>query len=154
MSNGHVTILRPVNVVDENKKGAIGLAVCKSFMNYLRIFLKGGENAHIIHAETVADAAMYFIKSDKFNVNTFFVSLDHEKENTFAGVWLLAKLKLFTKKTTLIYLPWYVPYKIREIRQGYSKHPLVTYSSEKLKKSGFDKFMSLKETIDLVLKDY
>jgi len=82
-------ILRPTNVIDETRPGALSLPMNGSLRSWLKVVIKGGECAHIIHAEDVASAAMYFV-SNYFNTpRCFFVSCDNEPLNTFAGLWSL-----------------------------------------------------------------
>ncbi|GAI65017.1 unnamed protein product [marine sediment metagenome] len=88
-----IVILRPTNVIDNKRPGALGLPMRSSWLDRFKVFLKGGECAHIVHAEDVAEAAMYFV-SRPFNIpRCFFVSCDYELLNTFAGLWALYRTK-------------------------------------------------------------
>ena len=62
-----------------------------SLLNRLKVFIKGGECAHIVHAEDVAEAAIHFVSTPVDTPQCFFVSCDHEPLNTFAGLWALYK---------------------------------------------------------------
>ena len=53
-----IIILRPTNVIDENQPGALTLPIRDNLRDRIMVFLKGGESAHIVHAEDVADAAI------------------------------------------------------------------------------------------------
>jgi len=136
-----IVILRPTNVIDNKRPGALGLPKCGSFLDRLKVFLKGGECSHIIHAEDVADAAMYFV-SHQFNTpRCFFVSCDNEPLNTFAGLWSLYDAIQNQKPIDSIrpvkHLPISIPFLLRRIVRGHSNKGDIRYSSKKLLSEGF-----------------
>jgi len=136
-----IVILRPTNVVDERRPGALSPLIHPTFLNFLLLFIKGGECAHIIHAENVADAAIFFLKQSFSSPRVFFVSLDHEKFNTFAGLWALRRtIKKGTTTDDLKvfpHLPWIVPHALRKLLGKATIRGDVRYSSDRLISEGF-----------------
>jgi nucleoside-diphosphate-sugar epimerase len=134
-------ILRPTNVIDDDNPGALNMPLRASLADYLMVFLKGGERAHIVHAEDVAQAALYFITRSTESPECFFVSCDHEEFNTFSGLWALYKAirqdKSIEGLRPLSHLPIIVPYVLRRIRLGSCNYGNVRYSSAKLLSTGF-----------------
>lgn len=86
---GRTVILRPTNVVDHLKPGALNQPMRASWADRLKVFITGGECAHIVHAEDVAAAAVFFITYQWSGTQVFLVSCDHEPLNTNAGLWAL-----------------------------------------------------------------
>lgn len=124
--NARVVILRPTNVIDNHNYKITSL-------NSRMLFLKGGENAHIVHAEDVAAAAIYFKnQSSMTSNNCFVVSYDDQKINKIAEIHAIR-----TGKKIQIHLPWYIPYILRRISQGKCNRGDVIYSSNKLLSTGF-----------------
>ena len=145
VSNGvdgcRVVILRPTNVVDEEKPGALSLPINNSLADKLKLFIKGGENAHIVHAVDVADVALYFLSQADINTECFFVSCDNDPLNTNAGLWALHRAFVndlpIDKLRLLPHLPLIVPYLLRKIFRLSSNRGDVRYSAAKLLDSGF-----------------
>lgn len=136
-----IVILRPTNIVDERRQGAVALAMRGSWLDRFKVFLKGGECAHIVHAEDVTEAAMYFV-SRPFNFpRCFFVSCDDELLNTFAGLWALYRAVEnncpVDKVRPVLHLPLIVPYILRKLCLGIGNRGDVRYSSEKIMSEGF-----------------
>ena len=136
-----IVILRPTNVVDEKRPGALALPIHGSFLNRLKVFMKGGECAHIVHAEDVAEAAMYFV-SRPFNAPLcFFVSCDYELLNTFAGLWALYRTIENNRPVGSVrpvpHLPLIIPHILRKLCRGRGNRGDVRYSTEKLISEGF-----------------
>lgn len=130
-----IIVLRPTNVVDKNKNGLKGLSL-------LKVFLKGGENAHIVHASDVAAAAVYFIDhSSQKSPDCFIVSCDNEKLNTIAGSFAVCQaIKSNTSLenvTPLPHLSWRLTYFARRILKGPCNRSDIIYSSQKLISTGF-----------------
>ena len=150
-----IVILRPTNVVDSEHPGAIDLLINGSWLSWFKVFLKGGECAHIVHAKDVAEAALYFISRPFKNPQCFFVSCDHEPLNTFAGIWAL--YKAFKKNRPLEgirpapHLPLIVPHILRRLWRGRSNRGDVRYSSEKLMSKGFKFPLDFKETVKQIV---
>ena len=134
-------ILRPIDVVDERGPGALALPIRSTLLDRLTVFLKGNECAHIVHAEDVADAAIYFINSSFEKPEHFFVSCDHERFNTFGGLCSLYKaiqrdqpVAQIRLKTSL---PLMIPYILRRLWRGPCNPGNVHYSSARLLSTGF-----------------
>ena len=146
-----VVILRPTNVIDETRPRALSLPINGSWKNRCKVVIKGGECAHIVHAENVAEAAMHFISHPLSTPQCYFVSCDHEPLNTFAG--LSAIYKALEKNRHLEgvrpvpHLPLIVPYILRRLWRGRSNRGDVRYSSEKLMFTGFTFPLGIKETV-------
>lgn len=137
-----VVVLRPTNVVDGKRPGAILFPIRATFIDRVKVFFKGGECAHIVHADDVSDAAVYFISSpinDEFPI--FFVSCDEHPLNTFAGIWSLYRTMVhkngFEFIEPVIHLPIVIPHILRKIWRGTSNWGNIRYSSKKLSNSGF-----------------
>jgi nucleoside-diphosphate-sugar epimerase len=136
-----IVVLRPINVVDENRPGALSLPMTGSWLSRLKVFLKGGECAHIVHAEDVADAALFFVSHPIDRPQCFFVSCDNEPLNTFAGLWSLYKAiendRAIDSVTPVPHLPLLVPHILRKLWRGRSNRGDVRYTSNKLISEGF-----------------
>ena len=136
-----VVILRPTNVVDEKFLGILALPKRSSLMDLCKVIIKGGEAAHIVHAEDVAWAAIYLSSCAQEAPQCYIVSCDNERLNTVAGVWAL--YKAFRHKRSIenlhpfFYLPVFFPYILRKTLRGKSNMGDTLYSSDKLLKSGF-----------------
>jgi len=148
-------ILRPTNVIDETLPGGLNLPKSGSLKSWLKVIIKGGECAHIIHAEDIAAAATYFI-SHQFNApRCFFVSCDHEPLNTFAGLWSLYNAIQNRKPVDSVqpvkHLPIFIPYFLRRIVRGYSNKGDIRYSSKKLLSEGFKFPLGLEGAIKRVI---
>ena len=153
-----VVVLRPTNVIDDEHPGAILLGKRPGLKNRLKLLFKGGESAHLVHAEDVARAATYFIDSSFKQPECFFVSCDHEPYNTFAGVAGVYQSCISNKQEASVsepfYLPLFIPYLIRRLARGGGNIGNVKYSSKKLMDSGFSFKHGLKKMVDgVVLND-
>ena len=146
-----IVILRPTNVIDNEHPGAIGLAINGSWLSRLKVFLKGGECAHIVHAEDVAEAALYFISRPFKSPQCYFVSYDNEPMNTFAELWALyiavKNSSSVDNVRPVLHLPLIVPYILRKIWRGESNRGDVRYSSRKLISEDFNFTLGIKETV-------
>ncbi len=146
-----VVILRPTNVIDDIKLGALLLPMRELLLDRLKVLLKGGECAHIVHAEDVAAAALYFIRTKFEGPKYFFVSYDEEPLNTYAGIWSLWKVyeKNCSPKSVkpALHLPLIVPYILRRLLRGRSNKGDVRYSSKKLMSAGFVFPLGFRNTI-------
>ncbi|MDI6728683.1 MAG: NAD-dependent epimerase/dehydratase family protein [Thermodesulfovibrionales bacterium] len=154
-----VVVLRPTNVIDERQSGALGLPMRSGWADYLKIFLKGGENAHVVHADDVAAAALYFIAHASTETpQCFFISYDHEPINTFAGIWKLYKnferVGSFDESgPRVVHLPAAFPKILRIVMRGASNRGDIVYSSEKLLSHGFVFPLGLKGAIRQVIEE-
>lgn len=136
-----VVILRPTDVIDEKKPGILALPKRSSFADLCKVFIKGGECAHIVHAEDVARAAVHFISYPLDTPQCYIVSCDNEALNTISGAWALYKACPTGKPThdlrPAMHLPIFVPYFLRKIIRGRGNMGDIRYSAEKLLKTGF-----------------
>jgi nucleoside-diphosphate-sugar epimerase len=134
-------ILRPTNVIDDSRVGAIVYPIRSSLIDRIKVFFKGGECAHIVHAEDVADAALYFTNTHFEKPVHFFVSCDHERFNTFGGLWSLYKAiqqgRSIEGIDSAIHLPIIIPHILRRLWRGAGNYGNIRYSSEKLLSTGF-----------------
>ena len=141
INNCSIAILRPTNVIDEQRPGALALPIRSSWQDRLIVFLKGGECAHIVHAEDVADAAIFFMNTRFERPVHFFVSCDHGQFNTFGGLWSLYKAiqrgRSIEGIDPVIHLPIIIPHILRRLWRGSGNYGNVRYSSEKLLSTGF-----------------
>ncbi len=150
-----VVILRPTNVIDEERPGVLAIPKRGSFLDFCKVFVKGGECAHIVHAEDVAAAALHFISYPMGTTpECYIVSCDREPLNTLAGLWAL--YNAFRNKKELqdlpppVHLPLIVPYILRKILRIKCNMGNIRYSSEKLLKTGFTFKLGLKGAIDRI----
>ena len=136
-----IVILRPTNVIDNKRPGPLGLPMRSLWLDRFKVFLKGGECAHIVHAEDVAEAAMYFISHTFKSPQCYFVSCDHESRNTFAELWVIFRViesnRPVDSVQTVPHLPLIVPHALRKLWRGVGNRGDVRYSSEKLISEGF-----------------
>jgi nucleoside-diphosphate-sugar epimerase len=117
----------------------------------LKVFLKGGECAHIVHAEDVARAALYLSSQPINSPACFFVSCDHEQFNTFAGLWSLYKAiergQAIDGIRPVGHLPIIIPHMLRRLRRGPGNYGNVRYSSKKLLSTGFRYHLGVEGTV-------
>lgn len=136
-----VVILRPTNVVDDRDPGALRLPMRASWSDWLKVFLKGGECAHIIHAEDVARAAVYLVSHSEDSISCYFVSCDNEPLNTYAGLWALYRAIERDEPVEGIrpvcHLPVPISHVLRKLWKGVGNRGDVRYSSDKLLSTGF-----------------
>jgi len=139
--NCRTVILRPTDVIDEDRPGALSLPLRSNLRDRITVFIKGNECAHIIHAEDVADAAIFFINHSFEKPACFFVSCDHEPLNTFGGLWDMYKSIQQCLSARRIgrsfYLPIIIPFIFRRLWRGRCNYGNVRYSSARLLSTGF-----------------
>lgn len=150
-----IVILRPTNVIDNKRPGALGLPMRSSWVDRFKLFITGGECAHIVHAEDVAEAAMYFV-SRPFNApRCFFVSCDYELLNTFAGLWTLYRTIENNRPVDSVrpapHLPLIVPHILRQLRNGKGNRGDVRYSAEKLMSEGFNFHLGVEGAVKQII---
>jgi nucleoside-diphosphate-sugar epimerase len=150
-----IVILRPTNVVDAMRTGPLHLPLDGSFLERLKLFVKGGECAHIVHAENVAESAMYFVSRPVESPSCFFVSCDHEPLNTYAGVWALYQALKAGQSADdvrpVLHLPLLIPHLLRRLFRGVGNRGDVRYSSKKLLSEGFQFPYDLEATVRSIL---
>lgn len=152
----HTVILRPTNVIDNEKPGAFRLAMDKGWLNRLKVFIKGGECAHLVHAQDVACAATFFIDREFAAPECFFVSRDDDALNTVARVWssLHQAHDSCRPSTGILHLPHWLPRLLRKLSGRDSNPGNVTYSSAKLRRFGFRFIYGVREMAqELVVKN-
>lgn len=122
-----VIILRPTNVISKEKNGLTSLGMFK-------VFIKGGEHAHFVHASDVAAAACFFIENpSKQSPDCYIVSCDHEPMNTIAGSLAICK----GEARPPLHAPWQLAYFLRRLVKGPINRGDVIYASDKLLAAGF-----------------
>ena len=89
-----VIILRPTSIIGDEKPGPLEMVLRDSFLNRLKVTIKGAECAHIVHASDVADAAIFLSRQHYRNPELFFVSCDEDPLSRFAYLWSLARAEL------------------------------------------------------------
>ncbi len=113
--------------------------------------MKGGECAHVVHAQNVTEAAMYFVSRPVDSPEKYFVSCDHEPLNTYAGIWSLYRAMEHGQAETEVrpatHLPVVVPYILRKLWRGIGNRGDVRYSSKKLLATGFKFPLDLRATV-------
>ena len=136
-----IVILRPTNVIDAKKPGAVGLPLRGFLTDKLKAVLKGGECAHIVHASDVADAAIYLLQFDYKHPELYFVSCDEDTLNTFAGLWSLCQSEILRANCGIVrpiwHLPLEIPHLLRRVLRGHGNRGNVRFSSGKLRSQGF-----------------
>lgn len=149
-------ILRPTNVIDEYRVGALKFPISNSFIDLLKMFVIGGENAHVIHASDVADAAIFLMYKKFIRPICFIVSCDEEKYNTYGELWSLykkgARIKSYKEVRSLPHLPIIVPYTFRRILRGYCNRGDIIYSMAKIKGEGFKATMGVVGAVESISK--
>jgi nucleoside-diphosphate-sugar epimerase len=152
----HTVILRPTNVIDDEKPGAFLLAMDRGFVSRLKIFVKGGECAHLVHAQDVARAATFFMDHEFTAPECFFVSRDDDPSNTVASVCssFHQARRNDSFRIRLLHLPQWLPRYLRKLSGRDSNSGNVTYSSEKLRSFGFKFIYGIREMAqELVVKN-
>jgi len=134
----NVCILRPTNVISSTRVGVLSLPIKNGWKEKFKVYLKGKESAHIIYADDVANSALFFLKNKVHGVNTYIVSIDDDKDNTIEGIYNLYQSLCNKKDRVRFVFPNYVPNILRKIYKGNSLHGRVRFSSEKIKKEGFE----------------
>ena len=108
-----IIVLRPTNVVDENNHGVMRSLNSNNFLDKFKLFIRGGESAHVVHADDVVNASLYFIEKKLDRPECFFVAYDEDPLNTFAGLRLLydsfKKKQGLDKITKHVHLPIIIP---------------------------------------------
>lgn len=136
----NVIILRPANVVGEDNLGVLNL-VRGGWRNRLKLFLKGGECAHVVHADDIAAAAIYFMGTASEKAQCYFVSCDHEAKNTYADIYAMYAAFRSRKRPNVGHIPLHMPvalaHAVRRLVRGRRNRGDVCFSSEKILASGF-----------------
>lgn len=125
-----VVVLRPTNVIDQSNREILNIG-------RLKLFIKGRENAHVVHAKDVAHAATFFMDKKQYtpNPDCYIVSCDDDPMNTVAGCWALLHGKNIEPK---MILSWFFPYILRRLARRSCNRGDLRYSSKKLLATGFN----------------
>ena len=153
----NTVILRPTNVVDAESLGALRLSVDGSIVSRLKVFVKGGECAHIVHADDVANAAMFFLDRVPSPIpRKFIVSIDDDPLNTVSSLWSLYRRLASGKKWSSIprslHFPIVVPYVLRFLSGRPANSGLLKYSSNLLTSTGFVYSFGVMSTVEQILR--
>ena len=144
-------ILRPTNVIDVYRLGALGYPIRNSLIDLIKVFVKGGENAHIIHASDVADAAIYLMDKQFNRPVCFIVSCDEERYSTFGELWSLynyvSRKNSCENVRSMLHLPEIVTYFFRRMLRGNCNRGNIRYSMTKLKYEGFTPSLGVVGTV-------
>lgn len=152
-----VVVLRPTNVIDGRHPGALFLPIRGTWRDRLAVFVKGGENAHIVHADDVADAAMHFMDGGLRQAECYIVSCDNDPRNTFAGLWRLYREYGHRDATAhgrgVPHLPIAVPHMMRSLRRGRVNRGDIRYSADKLLSTGFRFSLGVEGAVESIAED-
>jgi nucleoside-diphosphate-sugar epimerase len=152
-----VVILRPTEVVDHQRPGALALPRRGSPADRLKVFIQGGERTHVIHAADVAAAALFFVSYPLATPQCFLVSCDHEPLNTFAGLWALYSACRDNRPIDGIkpapHLPPIFPHLLRRLWRGGGYRNDVRYSPRRLLSTGFSFPLGLVGAVRQVIRD-
>lgn len=151
-------ILRPTNVVDCEHLGELSLPVDGSIKSRLKTFVKGGECAHIVHADDVAAAAVFFLsRPPVLHPRIFFVSLDGDSLNTVSGLWSLYKeMESGRQRAAAIrlpHLPVIVPYVLRLLAGRPGNSGNIKYSSNRLTSEGFRYSFGVQKVVEEIFME-
>lgn len=133
-------ILRPTNVIDDNRPGLLTLPMRRSLRDRMMLWLKGGECAHLVHAQDVAAAALFLMGRNFETPEVFFVSCDDDPSDTIAGLWALHDAIRGTTPDSFrlpAHLPPAVPHLLRAMVRGAANRGDLRYSNRKLLNTGF-----------------
>jgi nucleoside-diphosphate-sugar epimerase len=155
-----VVILRPTNVVDKSHLADLSLALDGSIRSKLMVFIKGGECAHLVHAEDVASAALFFIDQQvPTNPRIYIVSIDADPKNTVSYLWSIysriSEGKTETKKNSFWHLPLWVPHLMRHLIGRGANRGDILYSSNRITSEGFKFKFGVEEIVkDIASKEH
>jgi len=142
-------ILKPTNVVDDERPGLLEMALRNVWMDRFSLLVKGGESAHLVHAEDVAGAAL-FLADNEVCSGAYLVGCDEDERNTIAGVFNLARRKLGIDEYKGPVFSATIPYYLRCMRRGKSLHGRTRFSSARLIGAGFEFSLGLEAAIERI----
>lgn len=139
------------------RPASFGMFNGTSFLNPR--FIKGGEYAHFVHAEDVADAAICFSSRSSQKPRLFFVTLDDDPLNTVANPWSLYRTNATDSCRSLTspfpHLPVGFIYWLRKISyQAGSNSGSVRYSSKRLASEGARLRIGVREVANQIILDH
>jgi nucleoside-diphosphate-sugar epimerase len=148
-------MLRPTNVIDDLRPGAIGLPLRRSVSDRVKVLIKGGECAHIVHAMDIANAAVYLSSRPVDRTEIYFVSCDEDEWNTYAAIWGLYDAARAGKPASAAkparHLPIEVAHLLRMVTRGRRNRGDVRYSSQKLRSTGFEFAVGVEGAVKRIL---
>ena len=148
-SGMRICMLRPTNVIDDDRPGVLAMASRNVWRDQLSLLIKGDESAHLVHAEDVAEAALFLAENDSC-YGACFVGCDEDDRNTVAGVFNLARRKMGRTEYHGPVFPAAVPYYLRSIGRGKSLHGRTRFSSAKLIDAGFEFSLGLDGAVERI----
>ncbi|MBN4076899.1 SDR family NAD(P)-dependent oxidoreductase [Mariprofundus ferrooxydans] len=154
--NAKICVLRPVFVVSSQRPGFVEYPIRNDWMDRLKLFIKGRERAHIVHADDIAAAAMFFLEKPLQRPDCFYVSCDEDELNTVAGIAGYYRYLKGGEKGVLklpASLPVIVPTLVRRLIRGPSLHGRTRFSSARLRAYGFELPLGFKGAIKAMIKD-
>jgi nucleoside-diphosphate-sugar epimerase len=151
--NCSTVILRPINVIDDANPGVFTLPIRNSVKDKLHVFIKGSENAHLVHAQQVAECAIFFMKHEFKKPEIFFVGNEEDPNNTVKGIWnsyydLMGERKQKINNS----LPVIIPHLLRKIRGVNANRGDVKYSLQKLQQYGFKNNWNINRITEMIVK--
>ena len=151
--NMNVCILRPTNVINSSKPGVVELAIRNNLIDKIKVFVKGRENSHIVHALDVARAALYFMDKELDKVSTFFISQDSDSNNVISRVFKLYRTKFRDGSGSVLSLPVIIPYLLRYIFRGRNLHGNAVFLNNKSINAGFNYNYNIEKCILEIFND-
>jgi nucleoside-diphosphate-sugar epimerase len=151
--NMNVCILRPTNVITSLKPGVVALAIRNNLLDKIKIFVKGSENAHIVHAIDVARAALYFMNSESNEVEIFFISQDSDSNNVISRIYDLYRGKCGHYRRWVLSLPTSFPYLLRYILRGKNLHGSAVFLNTKTINAGFSYDYDVDKCVSEICRD-
>lgn len=139
-SSARKIILRPTNVVSESRPGVLEFLKLRSVRDYLKLFLKGREVAHIVHADDVAASALYLAFSG--GSGCYIVSTDDQNGGRYGEI-----LTSIQGERYFPYCPVPIADLARNLLRGPSNGAEIRYSPRHLREAGFEFEVGLSETI-------
>jgi O-antigen/teichoic acid export membrane protein/nucleoside-diphosphate-sugar epimerase len=144
-------ILRPTNVFDKGRLGALQSLFVNPVISRASVFIKGGESAHFLHAIDVADAAIFFLSNAAQGEQLYFVSRDDEPLNTYAGIWQLLHQKQSEEEDCIKGSTKYLSLSLLKIIRYFffpsNVLPEMKISSNKLRDTGLKYSLSFPDAI-------
>jgi len=133
-------ILRPTNIVSESRLGVLEFLKLRSVRDFLKLFLKGREVAHIVHADDVAASALYLALNG--GSGCYIVSTDDQSGGEYGEI-----LTSIRGERYFPYCPIPIANLARNLLRGPSNGADMRYSPRHLRDAGFEFEVGLSETI-------
>ncbi len=150
-----ICILRPADGIDKTSLGTLTLGTRNNSLDRVKVLLQGKVNAHIVHVEDVASAALFFVGQDFMSPACFFVSNDEDEENTVGSIYAICRSEQSGKNVAEPFsLPAFVPNMMRRLKHGKSLHVNARFSSAKLRNCGFKFKYGLRDGVIDIFKQY